>query len=144
MAIQFTANLRDSFGRLTKKRIETTATTLTDAATYATAWAGAMADVSDLALESIEFHSRSNSDAYAGVAGANVDVGATFKLQLTDSSYASHKIPGFKTALVDSTGGVDVAGTEVATYFALFEAGGHLRLSDGESIVAPVYGELDR
>jgi len=144
MAIVLTLNMRDSFNRLTKKRVETTAATVADALSALSALATDLDAVTDLALESVELHERSTASTFAGETTSNIDVGATFKVKLGDGSYASHKIPGFPLSLVGAGGIIDVAASEVVAYFANFLTGAACRLSDGEYVAEVVWGELDK
>lgn len=144
MAITATLNLRDSFGRLTRKKVETTDTVLATAITHVNAYATALDALTDLALESIEYHAVDLTGNFTGEEDSNVDTGATFKLRLTDGSFASYKIPGFVLSKVNASGSVDPADSDVAALVALFASGGSLRVSDGESVDAVIFGALDR
>jgi hypothetical protein len=81
---------------------------------------------------------------FAGEVGSNLDVGATFRVLLDNGKEASHKIPGFPASLVGAGGMIDVAGTEVAAYFANFLTGGACRLSDGNYVTQVLEGHFDR
>lgn len=144
MAITATLNLRDSFGRLTKKKLETVDTVLATAITHVNAYAALLATLTDLALESVEYHATDLTGAFAGEDDSNVDVGATFKLRLADGSFASYRVPGFVLSKVSGSGTVDPADSDVAALFALFATGGALRVSDGEAVDTVIFGELDR
>jgi hypothetical protein len=144
MAISATLNLRDAFGRLTKKKVETTDTVLATAITHIAAYATALDALTDLALESVEYHSVDTSAAFTGETDSNVDTGATFKLKLADASFASYKIPGIKLSKVNAAGSIDPADTDVAALFALFATGANLRVSDGEAVDSVIFAALDR
>lgn len=144
MAISATLNLRDAFGRLTRKKVETVDTVLATAITHVNAFATALDALTDLELESVEYHSVDTSGAFAGETDSNVDVGATFKLKLADGSFASYKIPGIKLTKVNGSGTLDPADTDVAALFNLFATGVYLRVSDGEAVDSVIFGALDR
>lgn len=145
MAINVTLRLRDSFGRETTKKVETTATTLADAVTAISGVGGyltALNAVTDLQFLSATFSSKDDTGAFAGAASSNADVGATFSVMTTSGKRASHHIPGFPLSLVGAGGAIDPAATEVAAYFAHFDTG-ILRLSDGEQVDSVLSGSLD-
>jgi len=144
MAISATLNLRDAFGRLTRKKVETVDTVLATAITHIAAYATALDALTDLALESVEYHSVDVSAAFSGETDSNVDTGGTFKLKLADGSFASYKIPGIKLSKVNGSGSIDPADTDVATLFDLFATGGSLRVSDGEAVDSVIFAALDR
>jgi len=144
MAISATLNLRDAFGRLTRKKVETVDTVLATAITHIASYATALDALTDLALESVEYHSVDVSAAFNGETDSNVDTGATFKLKLADGSFASYKIPGIKLSKVNGSGSIDPADTDVATLFDLFATGGSLRVSDGEAVDSVIFAALDR
>ena len=136
--------LKDSYGRITTKRIETTATTLAGAQTIIAAYVADLAPVTDLELLKVTYSEIDTDDAFGGTGDSNVDVGATFKVLLADGSMAAHKVPGFPSSLVGGNGAIDCTQTEVAAYFENFVVGEGCRLSDGEYITGVVSGQLDR
>jgi len=144
MGIKAHVTLIDDYGRTSSKLVETTATTLADAKTAISGWAAAFADVSDLGILAVQYTDVDDSEAYAQTAGANVDVGATFQVVVGDGGKASHKIPGIKATFVGGQGTIDVTDPTIAAYFALYETGGSLRLSDSEYVQTLVKGQLDR
>ena len=145
MAITATVTLIDDHGRLTTKRIETTETLIANAQTVMGLWAAAMVLISDLGVVRINYSESDPDEAYAQVAGANLDVGGTFRLELEDGSFAPHKIPGVKDSLVTAgSDAIDIDNVSVVAYFDLFKSGGSLRLSDGEAMSSLVSGTLDR
>jgi hypothetical protein len=144
MAITATINFRDSFNRLTRKKVETDDTVLATAETHVGALVTALLAVSDLAVESVEYHSVNLSQAAAGEASSNVDVGATFKCALSGGGYASYKIPGIALSYVGPNGVIDLTDEDIAAVFALMLSAGHIRISDGESISSVIAGQLDK
>lgn len=79
------------------------------------------------------------------VAGANVDVGATFSGLIVDGNgkKASAKVPGIKASLVSADGSIAISGA-TASYLANFEDEADLNLSDGEQIDSWIRGSLDK
>lgn len=143
MAINVTLKLRDSFGRETTKRIETNETVLSDAETAVATLLTDLAAITDLECIGSVYSSKKAADTFAGAGTSNVDVGATFSVLTGTGKRASHKVPGFPLSKVEAGGTIDVTDVDVAAYFALFETGGSLRLSDGEYIVSVLSGQLD-
>jgi len=145
MAIVATVTLKDDHGRLTTKRIETTETLIANAKTAMGLWAAAMVLISDMGVVRISYTDTDDGEAYAQTAGANLDVGGTFRLELEDGAFAPHKIPGVKDSLVTAgSDAIDIDNVSVIAYFDLFKTGGSLRLSDGEAMEALISGTLDR
>lgn len=144
MGVLITFELKDSFGRRSRKTVESTATTLADAATYAAAYKTLFLAVSDLEVEGVIYSSKDPSINGAGAADSNIDVGATFRVKLDDGQFAAHKIPGFDLALVGAGGVIAVDATAVVGYFDQFETSGHFRLSDGQYITNVEFGNLDK
>lgn len=144
MAFNATLTMVDDYGRFTTKKVETTQVTLALAQSSIAALVAELVDLTDLALVRVTYSDVDDTDAFAGAAGSNVDVGATFKCVLADGTLAPYKIPGFVSAKVGGSGGIDPADVDVAAYFALFGSGGVLRISDGEAVDSVVSGQLDR
>lgn len=144
MAFVATMTLVDSYGRLTTKRVETTDALLAGAQSSVGSLATILNSLTDLELLRVTYSEVDDAAAFAGAAGSNVDVGATFKVVLDDGALAPYKIPGFVAAKVGGSGGIDPADVDVAAYFALFATGGTLRMSDGEAVDSVVSGQLDR
>jgi len=144
MTVLITFELKDSFGRRTRKALESTATTLADAATYAAACRTLLAALTDLEIEGVTYSSRDASITASGEVSSNVDVGATFRVKLDDGSFGSHKIPGFSLALVGAGGVIAVDASAVAAYFNQFETAGNFRLNDGQYITNVEFGNLDK
>lgn len=137
--------LADSYGRQTRKRIEVeTQTLLGDYENVANALAADLQNVTDLQLLRIDLVV-SMAESFAGVAGSNIDVGATFSgyLQGGDGKKASLKLPGIKASLVASDGTVPITGN-VSDYLDNWLTAGDLMLSDGETISAWISGSLDK
>lgn len=139
--------LQDSHGRETIKRVQVDETTLADAIDAISGVGGyltALAAVTDLAfIEANYVFAQDTTGAFAGTGTSNLDVGATFQVNLATGGRAAHHIPGFPDSLVGAGGQIDPAGSEVAAYFAHFQTGS-LRLSDGEAISGVVKGKLDK
>lgn len=144
MTILATVNLVDSYGRPTTKRLETETDVLATAQAAVSALLTDLAAVTDLQCLSVGYSFKDGTQIFAGVAGSNVDVGATFRLRLVSGNVAAYKVPGFPASLVEANGSIDPADVAVAAYFDNFLAAGDFTVSDGESITEVLSGELDR
>lgn len=137
----------DSRGRHTNRRYEVETQTLkADYGTLATAFAAEIEAITDLGLVSVTLL-RPLGVSFAVTANANVDVGATFNGLVTggEGKQASIKMPGFKMALVDGDGSIDLDDADVAAFLDRFlTAAGDFLLSDGEQMASWTKGSLDR
>lgn len=142
-----TITLIDSYNRTITKRVETETPVIATAKT-AIEGAGLLADdlaaVTDLGLVTVAYSTKDADAAFAVTAGANRDVGATFRLRTTDGGVVSYKIPGFKVSLANADGSIDPTDAAVVAYFGNFLAGGDFTLSDGETVSAILSGQLDK
>lgn len=142
-----TLSLEDSYNRRISKRLETESPVL---ATVKAAIEGVgmlaedLAAITDLALISVSYVEKDVDAAFAGAAGSNVDVGATFRLRTADGGVVSYKVPGFDVALANADGSIDPDVAAVVTFFDNFKAAGAFTLSDGEVITEILSGQLDR
>lgn len=145
MALIATMKLRDSHARVTTKRLEHFNEVLTDAQTNMAILAPLLALITDLQLVAVTYSLADESDAFAGAAASNIDVGATFRLALTGGGEAAFKVPGFPDAKVTAgSDAIPVDDADVVAFFNTFLAGGPWRVSDGQSITSIVKGTLDK
>lgn len=144
MAIDGSMTLIDDYGRKTIKRIESTETVLATALTSFGAYADDLQALTDCQLTKITYRSISTAKTFAVTSGANVDVGATFRLLLDNGKEGAHKIPSFKISLVGANGVIDCTAQAITDYFANFLTGGTMRLNDGNYVVSVLSGQLDR
>lgn len=146
MAVKLSCSFVDSYGRPTKRvyGMEDQA----DLAAYLAVVADFVADiedVTDLGLVRADLIIPVTGADFDVTAGANVDVGGTFSgfLDTGGGKKSSLKVPGIKSALVNSDGTIPITGV-VATYLADFETDGGFNLSDGEQISSWIKGTLDK
>jgi hypothetical protein len=144
MSIIATVSLIDSYARPTTKKLETETSVLADAQTAVTGLLTDLNAITDLQCVGVSYSLKDGTQIFAGVAGSNVDVGATFKVRLADGTVAAYKVPGFPAAKVGPSGEIDVTDADVVAYFDNFLAAGDFTLSDGEVITEIVSGSLDR
>lgn len=136
----------DSQNRTTTRRYEMAEQTLlADYITAASGFITILESDTDLGVQRVDLVIPAVTAGFAGVAGSNVDVGATFTGELVDKdgAKASLKLPGIPDSKLGTNGDVPIAGT-IASWLALFEDAGNFMLSDGEQIETWVKGALDR
>jgi len=143
MTIYINVTWLDDYGRTTTKRYESNRTLLADCLTDAAALIAAMADISDAGVVKFEVLDIV-ANAVSAQSGANVDVGASLHCTLNNGKGYSLKVPMIKASLVGTGGAIDVSDEDIATFTALFETGGHFRMSEGNYLVTCNSGELDK
>jgi hypothetical protein len=144
MAIVATVTLIDSLNSTVTKRLECEATTLAQAAIDMNALLTDLKAITDLGIVSVTYTEKDETEAVAAGAGSSIDAGATFRLRLTDSSVAVHKVPGFPISKVGSDRNINVSDADVVSYFDNFLAAGAFTLSDGEVIESVLSGKFDK
>jgi len=144
MAFLATLTLDDDMNRTVSKEVECEATVLATAILDVASLLTDLAAVSDLGLTKVNYSDKDLSGAYAQIADANVDTGATFRLLLSDGNIIAYKIPGFKQSLADGAGNIDPAGTEVAAYFDNFKSAGSFTVGRLRHVVTVLSGEMDK
>ena len=141
---QITYSLVDSMGRPGKKSYDTVSTMADHVAAVAAANAHAILldDVSEMQILS---HTVSLRTVYTDSvdSGANKDEGATLTVRKTDNQNATHHIPAPVQSIRLADGTADLTDAALIAYFANFQVGGNLRLSDGEAISSVVRGTID-
>ena len=144
MTFQATLQLDDDMNRTVSKELECEATVLATAITDVAALLTDLAAISDMGLIKVSYVEKDISGAYAETAGANADVGATFRLQLADGNVIAYKIPGFKQSIADGNGKIDPLNADVAAYFANFLAAGAFTVGRGRVITSVLSGQMDK
>lgn len=143
MAINVQFSLVDGYGRSASKRFEGTQTLLADAITDGDALWDLFAAVSDMG-SSNQAYTQNVAAIVAAGAGANVDAGATIHCRLNNGKGYAFKIPAIKPALVNADGSIDIAAAAITNFIAQFQVGGNYTVSEGNTVAAILYGELDR
>jgi len=135
--------LKDAYGRNTTRSFLLDDVTFAAAQVNANLFAIAYQDVTELQLTEARL---TDVVTYAGApqAGSNVDVGATFSVQLeTPNKTAAVKVPGIIAGAINTDGSIDLAETAVAAYIAFYESG-LVTASDGETVESFIKGTLDK
>jgi hypothetical protein len=143
MAIDVSFTMVDDYARVGVKRFEGVATTLAQAQTDATAL---MTDLAAVTLCGASKRTFSQGEALSeGIeTGANIDAGGTLHVRLNNSKQHAIKIPAIDPQLVNADGSIDIGANAIIDFVANFEQAGPYRLSEGNYVVALLYGELDR
>lgn len=141
--INATLVLVDSYGRVTHKRFETTATTLAAAQGIVNSLLTIWPTISDLGVVRVNYTYQEPGGVDVS-SGANIDVGATFSTTTTDGGGAAIKIPGIKAALVGANGMIDPDQDGLNDFFELFMPEGGLLYNDGEQLESVRFGMLDK
>lgn len=143
MAIDVTFTLVDSYSRNGSKRFEGEATTLSQAQTDA---AALLADLAAVTLAGAYRRTFNISEVISEAveSGANLDAGATLHCRLDNGKQYAFKIPAIDPDLVNLDGSLDLSAAAIVNFVANFEASGAYRVSEGNYVVAVLYGELDR
>lgn len=143
MAVDVTFTLVDDYSRQGSKRFEGTATTIAQAQTDATALLADLAACTLAGASKRTFNVAETVSEAVG-SGANLDAGGTLHLRLNNGKQYALKIPAIDPALVNPDGSIDITAGAITDLVANFETGGAYRLSEGNYVVAILYGELDR
>lgn len=142
--IKATLIMRDSYGDIYRKEMETRVTVLADAQADVTAFLALLDPCTDLEVASVTYSFRDSTQQIAGVAGSNRDIGATFEGLNQDGETVILKIPGFPAAKVGAQRAIDLTDLDVAAMLADYETAGNFYLSDGEIVDSWVKGTLDK
>lgn len=118
MPVLGSLSLVDAYGRGTTRSYEMVDAVLADAQTDLTAIRTALTALSDMGYTA-ENLTDQTALTVAAQTGANVDVGATFRVRLDNGKIGNVKIPAIKDAKVNADGSIDPADTEVVAFFTL-------------------------
>jgi hypothetical protein len=143
MTIVATVSLIDSLNTQVTKRFECEAATLAIAAVDLNLLITDLEAISELGVVSITYSEKDVAEASSPAALSSVDMGATFRVRVADGGIASHKVPGFPIAKVDTNRNIDVTDADVVAYFDNFLDAGAFTLSDGEVITEILSGKYD-
>jgi len=143
MGINCRVTMVDDYGRSLTKGFETDAATIANAITYTEAGLTALHAISDAGWQKQDYLSAATTTQAPG-AGANRDVGATLRVTLNNGKNYALKIPMPAAGIVNPDGSIDIGDADLLAYVALFEVGGHLRVSEGNYVTALLSGALDK
>jgi hypothetical protein len=136
--------LIDDYNRTVTKRYETETDVLATAQAAVAELVTDLEAVTDLGVVKVTYSLGDVTEASSPAAGANCDVGATFRTRLDTGKIAAHKIPGFDATKADSGGNIPVDDADVVAYFANFLDAGAFTVSDGDVITEVLTGMLDK
>lgn len=133
----------DAYSRTSTKKAEGTTAVMSEAETEADALLASWMAVTKMGCTKTTFsQERLEDDAFE--VGANVDAGGTLHVRLDNGKQAVIKIPAIDEDLVNPDGSIDIEAAAITGLVAHYESGGNYRLSEGNHVVALLYGELDR
>lgn len=144
MAFLATIQLTDSLNRIVTKEVECEATVLATAQTDIAALITDLEAVTDLGVVRVTYTEKDDSEASAAAAGSSVDVGATFRLRLSDGEVLAYKIPGFDQSKAIAGGSIPVDDADVVAYFDNFEAAGAFTVGRARTVDAVLSGSMDK
>lgn len=144
MPIKATVVLKDSNNYYRRMRVETETEVLATAQSAVDGLLTELDPCTDLSVEHVSYSFKDATQTFAGAAGSNVDLGATFRGRGSDGDIKVLKIPGFPQSKVGANGSIDLTDGDVAALLALWEAAGPFTLSDGETVDEWISGSRDK
>lgn len=130
MSLPVTFSWLDAQGRNRRQTLTTTSTTIADALTDVAAFVALQTPVSDGGLTEVTISTKDNGDAYAAVAGSNVDVNASFQVQGNDGFKYDLDLPMIKDTMLAGGGNVDLTDLAIIAWYGQFETGGKWRVNN--------------
>jgi len=136
--------LKDEKGRSTYVNVEVNGADNDAIVVNATQAGVLLQDVTNLELLSGVLSTPIPVSGTAAAVGSRTDLGGKVRgVSDDDGKIVLVRIPDPIAAIVNTTGGFDLAEVNLAAYLAEFETGGDHNCSDGEQVASWVYGELD-
>jgi len=148
LAPYVTFTLKDSKNSIRRKSIQLQVqATLADYTAVVTALAAALDPITDLELVKAEM-TLPHTATFAGVAGSNIDAGATFTGVLEDKQgqKGSLKVPGFPEAKVIEGRVIPLSDADVTAFLAFFltDTPFDCYISDGDTVESWERGRWDK
>lgn len=136
----------DSYGRVRRQTLTTTATTIAAALTDVAAFVPLFDAISDGGLQSISVNSQDEGDAYAAEAGSNIDVNASLQVQGADGYKYDLNVPMIQAALVVGGGAINISDAALVAFTNQFLVGGAWRMNNRTptAIISVIKGILDK
>ena len=137
--------MRDSYGDIYTKEIETDTLVLATAQAEIAAFLLVLEPITDLGVVSVKYSYRDTAGAFDPVANSSRDVGATFQGVNQVGQNVSLKIPGIKSTFVGAQRTIDVTNVSIDAALDYWLTGtGSFTLSDGDTVESWTKGTLDR
>ncbi len=146
MALAVQYGWLDGYSRLRRQTLTTTSTTIAAALTDVTAFVALWDAVSNGGLQQVSISTRDNADAFAAVAGSNIDVNASLRVQGADGFKYDLDLPMIIDSLVNSGGSIIIGDAALVAWTNQFLVGGKWRVNNRfpTEITSVISGELDK
>lgn len=144
LAVQFA--WLDGFGRIKRQTLTTTAATIALALTEVATFIALFTPTSDAGLVQVSISTKDNTDAYAAVAGSNVDVNASLQVVGADGFNYDLNIPMIKDAFVTGGGAIVISDAVIVAHTDQFLVAGDWRVNNRfpTAITSVSSGQLDK
>lgn len=143
MAFDVSFTLRDAYTRTTTRRFTNTRADIADAITDTATMLGYLEALSKMAVVKTEII-KVTTYSTSPESGANVDAGGTLHARLNNGKLYPMRVPALDPALVNTDGSVKLGETAVTNFVGAFASGQNWTVSEGNTVSAVEYGELDR
>lgn len=146
MALPVQFRWLDTFGRVKRQTLTSTATTLAQAITDVGAFVTLWDAVSDGGLESVSISQTDLTDAFAAGAGSNIDVNGSLLCQGDDGFKYDLNLPMILASLVTGGGAIDIGDAALVAFTNQFLTAGAWRLNNRfpTFITSVISGQLDK
>lgn len=136
----------DTYGRVKRQTLTTTAATIAAALTNITAFIALFDAVSDGGLQSVSVSVQNDDDKYAAAAGSNIDVNGSLKVQGDDGFKYDLNLPMILSSLVTGGGAINISDAALVSFTNQFLTGGVWRVNNRfpTFITSVISGQLDK
>lgn len=136
----------DTFGRVKRQTLTTTATTIAAALTNVAAFVTLFDAVSDGGLQSVSVSVQNLDDAFAAEAVSNIDVNGSLKVQGDDGFKYDLNVPMILSSLVTGGGAITIGDAAMVSFTDQFLTGGVWRVNNRfpTFITSVISGQLDK
>lgn len=136
----------DTFGRVKRQTLTTTAATIVLALVEVTAFVALFDAVSDGGLQSVSISVQDLSDAFAAAAGSNIDVNGSLLVQGADGFKYDLNLPMILSSLVTGGGAINIGDAALVSFTDQFLVAGDWRVNNRfpTEITSVISGQLDK
>jgi len=136
----------DGYGRIRQQTLTTTETTIAGALTEIALFVAKWDAISDGGLTQVSISQRDTSDAFAAVAGSNVDVNASLQVQGADGFKYDLNVPMINDTFVTGGGAIIIGDAAVVAFTDQFLVAGKWRMNNRfpTDITSVISGQLDK
>ncbi len=146
MALPVQFRWLDTYGRVKRQTLTTTATTIATALTDVAAFVPLFDAISDGGLQSVSVNTQNEDEAFAAAAGSNVDVNASLQVQGADGYKYDLNVPMIQAAMVIGGGAINISDAAMVAFTNQFLVGGAWRMNNRvpTAIISVIKGILDK